>query len=149
MTTDPPHPRRVATPDRNLAVLLPDVAALWHPTRNGKLTPTDVLPGSDPGCGGSSPLGWCVTVSAWSSCPFRSGRRVGVHPDNPTTFADLQHEGVGGEERVAPGVQWPVPEVRDVGVEVLRRRDERRAVRVLPRPVRPGPSRPPTPPATR
>ena len=34
------------SPEYNLAVLHPDVAAQWHPTKNGDLTPYDVTPGS-------------------------------------------------------------------------------------------------------
>jgi hypothetical protein len=36
----------VVTPDNCLATLYPEVAALWHPTKNGALTPHDVTPGS-------------------------------------------------------------------------------------------------------
>jgi hypothetical protein len=35
------------TPERNLAVLHPEVAAQWHPTGNGNLLPTHVTAGSD------------------------------------------------------------------------------------------------------
>jgi hypothetical protein len=35
---------------RNLAVLRPDLAGQWHPTRNGSLSPTDVLPHSSRTC---------------------------------------------------------------------------------------------------
>jgi hypothetical protein len=37
--------QRVAR-DNNLAVRYPEIAKLWHPTRNGKLTPYEVMPGS-------------------------------------------------------------------------------------------------------
>lgn len=40
MFTKPP-------PGDSLAEVLPDLAAEWHPTLNGDLTPFDVLPGSD------------------------------------------------------------------------------------------------------
>jgi hypothetical protein len=30
----------------SLARLFPEIAALWHPTENGALTPNDLLPGS-------------------------------------------------------------------------------------------------------
>ena len=33
--------------DNNLAVKYPDLAREWHPTRNAKLRPTDVTPGSN------------------------------------------------------------------------------------------------------
>lgn len=38
--------RRV-TANNNLAAQMPDVARRWHPTMNGTLKPTDVVPGSD------------------------------------------------------------------------------------------------------
>jgi hypothetical protein len=47
------------------------------------------------------------------------GGDQGVHVDHPAALADLEHEGVGGQERVGPAVQGPVPEVRDLPVEIL------------------------------
>ena len=38
---------RVATNDNNLAVVRPDLAKEWHPTKNGDLRPTDVKPKSN------------------------------------------------------------------------------------------------------
>jgi len=38
--------RRVAFPDNNLKLSYPDIAAEWLQERNGKLTPTSVVPGS-------------------------------------------------------------------------------------------------------
>ena len=35
-----------ASPGYNLAVLYPEIAEQWHPTKNGDLTPNDVTPGS-------------------------------------------------------------------------------------------------------
>jgi hypothetical protein len=51
---------------------------------------------------------------------------VGVDPgghqrmdiDHPAALADLEHQRVGGEEGIRPAVEWPVPEGRDLGVEV-------------------------------
>ncbi len=40
------HGRKVI-PERSLAVLFPDIARDWHPTKNGKRTPHDVLAGSN------------------------------------------------------------------------------------------------------
>ncbi len=37
---------RQPSPERNLAVLHPNLAAQWHPTKNGELSPTDILPRS-------------------------------------------------------------------------------------------------------
>ncbi len=81
-----------ATPDRSLAVLDPEVAETWHPTRNGSLTPTDVLPSSMKRVWWQCPAGheWENTVDKRvkrRSCPFCAGRRVSpetslavVHP---------------------------------------------------------------------
>jgi Probable Zinc-ribbon domain/Protein of unknown function (DUF559) len=54
-------------PRQSLAELLPGLAAEWHPTLNGELTPTDVMPGS--------------AASAWwrcSTCQFEWVTRVCV-----------------------------------------------------------------------
>ena len=48
-----------------------------------------------------------------------AGGHEGVHTDHPAALADLQHEGVGGHERVWAGIEGAVPEVGDLGVEVL------------------------------
>lgn len=48
---------RLPTPTTCLAARHPDLAAQWHPTRNGTLTPADVLPGSGNGCGGRARTG--------------------------------------------------------------------------------------------
>jgi len=48
-----------------------------------------------------------------------SGRHERVHVDHPAALADLEHQGVGGDEGVRAGVQPPVAEVGDLGVEVL------------------------------
>lgn len=37
---------RFPTTDYNLAIVRPEIAKEWHPTRNGKVTPADVSPGS-------------------------------------------------------------------------------------------------------
>jgi len=39
-------PRIPLSPEYNLAVKFPEVAAQWHPTKNGDLTPENVTPGS-------------------------------------------------------------------------------------------------------
>jgi hypothetical protein len=51
---------------------------------------------------------------------------VAVHPDrdqrvnthNASAFADLQHEGVSGHERVRTLIEWAAAERLDLGVEV-------------------------------
>src|SRR5262249_19742471 len=57
--------RRTA-PDRSLAVLAPEVAAQWHPTKNAPLTPRDVTPKSAKvicwKCKAGPDHEWCTTV---------------------------------------------------------------------------------------
>jgi hypothetical protein len=76
---------RYVTPERSLATLHPEVAARWHPTKNGRLTPDDVMPGSTRRAWWKCPEGddheWETTVANRTSmgpdgCPFCSGRRV-------------------------------------------------------------------------
>jgi hypothetical protein len=43
----------------------------------------------------------------------------GVHVRDPAALADLQDQGVGGDERVGPGVQRPGPERGDVVIQLL------------------------------
>lgn len=38
---------KIATPTTSLQTLFPSIAVQWHPTRNGKLMPGDVVPGSE------------------------------------------------------------------------------------------------------
>jgi hypothetical protein len=47
-----------------------------------------------------------------------AGRDQGVHVDDSAALADLEDQGVGGDERVGPGVQGAVPEGRDLLVKV-------------------------------
>jgi G:T-mismatch repair DNA endonuclease (very short patch repair protein) len=37
----------LATPENSIEALRPDLAALWHPTKNGDVTPHDITPGSN------------------------------------------------------------------------------------------------------
>jgi len=63
----------------NLLALRPDIARQWHPTKNGKLTPEDVTPGSSKKIWWVCDKGheWRVTISGrcigWN-CPYCSGR---------------------------------------------------------------------------
>ena len=72
---------RYASPDNNLAVLNPDLAAQWHAHKNDPLTPEDVRPGS------GKKIWWqCKKGHVWeaiiknrnngSGCPYCSGRRI-------------------------------------------------------------------------
>lgn len=66
-----------------LATLRPDLAKQWHPDKNGKLTPYDVVPGSGKNVWWQCPQGedhvWRATPnkrSAGKGCPICIGRKV-------------------------------------------------------------------------
>ncbi len=74
--------RRRCCPENCLAILYPNIAAEWHPTKNGKITPSDIATGSKREC-------WwlCKKGHEWearcanrayngTSCPCCSGRKV-------------------------------------------------------------------------
>jgi len=71
---------RRASSDRNLAVTHPEVAASWHPSRNGELNPAGVVAGSRRRVWWQCEQGheWQVTVGnrVRHGCPFCSGNRV-------------------------------------------------------------------------
>jgi hypothetical protein len=65
----------------NLAARRPEIAAEWHPDRNGDLTPSDVLPGSDHKVWWLCPVGHAYAMRVHKrtgprqgGCPFCSGR---------------------------------------------------------------------------
>ncbi len=71
------------SPERSLATVAPDVAATWHPTRNGRLRPKDVMPGTDRKVWWKCPVGpdheWKMSIVArriYFSCPFCTNHRV-------------------------------------------------------------------------
>ena len=67
---------RVATPTTSLRATRPEIAAEWHPDRNGDLTPDDVVPGS------AREVWWrCATDPShtWLSLVYaRTPQRVGL-----------------------------------------------------------------------
>jgi len=71
-----------ASPENNLAVTHPEVAAQWHPDRNGELSPGAVLAGSRRRVWWRCEAGheWqtkvCSRVARGSSCPMCRGQRV-------------------------------------------------------------------------
>jgi hypothetical protein len=78
---------RMATPDNCLAVLNPDLAKEWHPTKNGHLTPTGVTTGSNKKvwwkCLENPQHEWEAVINLrnrGSGCPGCSGRMA--TPDN-------------------------------------------------------------------
>lgn len=69
--------------DNNLAVRFPEIAALWHPRKNSKLTPFDVTAFSTKRvwwkCGVAKDHEWQSTVASQSThkgCPFCAGFRL-------------------------------------------------------------------------
>jgi len=88
-----PDRRRRITPEHNLAVLRPDLAAEWHAVRNGDLAPGDVAPQSDRRvwwrCGHGHE--WEARIQSrtrGTGCPYCAGKRASkdrnlaaLHPD--------------------------------------------------------------------
>jgi hypothetical protein len=81
-TPCPYCPRQWATPEWNLAVLYPDLAAEWHPTRNGDLRPERLTPASPTKVWWRCSQGheWETLVSTRTydktGCPYCVGRRA-------------------------------------------------------------------------
>lgn len=80
----------------SLAWLRPDIAATWHPTRNGSLTPADVVPGS------SKRAWWHCGQHEWrtpvqirlrgSGCPYCTNRKVSSMNSMRATHPHLARE---------------------------------------------------------
>ena len=113
----------------SLATQYPEIAAEWHPTRNGDLTPADVVAGSDKKVWWKCPNGpdheWQVSVdnrSRGKGCPFCAGLKVSVtnslaaqNPDiakqwHPTKNDKTPAEVVAGS---AKKYWWKCPEGPD------------------------------------
>jgi hypothetical protein len=75
---------RFTPPEDSMARRRPDMARLWHPTKNGKLLPEDVLPASEKKFWWKCPKGpdheWQASAAnrkkGKGHCPFCLGRRV-------------------------------------------------------------------------
>lgn len=88
--------RRLSPGDNDLASQYPDLAAQWHPTKNGRLTPREVVAGSRRKVWWQCQEGhewWASVVSrarAGTGCPFCTGKKV-IPGDNdlPTLFPAL------------------------------------------------------------
>lgn len=88
--------RRLSPGDNDLATQYPDLAAQWHPTKNGRLTPRDVVAGSRRKVWWQCQAGheWWASVTsrarAGAGCPFCMGKKVipGAN-DLSTLFPDL------------------------------------------------------------
>lgn len=87
-----------ATPDNNLAILYPDLALEWHPTKNGALTPYDVTAKSHKKIWwlGKCNHEWESAIShrtAGRGCPYCAGKKVLIgFNDLATFYPDLVKE---------------------------------------------------------
>jgi hypothetical protein len=82
-----------------LAARRPDVAAQWHPTKNGDLTPRDVIAGSKRRvwwkCEAGDDHEWCVAVglrARGTGCPFCSGLAVARDTSLAYLFPEIAAE---------------------------------------------------------
>lgn len=83
--------------ENNLAVLFPELVKEWHPTKNGDLTPYDVMKGT------SKNVWWqCKKGHEWQDspnhrtrgrgCPYCSGRRVSKENSLQAKYPDIAKE---------------------------------------------------------
>ena len=82
---------RVATRDRNLEKIAPDLVKEWHPTKNGNLKPTDVLPYSERKVWWKCKRGheWQATISNrynGRNCPYCSYELKTSFPEQCIVF---------------------------------------------------------------
>jgi len=84
----------------NLAYCFPDVAAEWHPKKNRKLTPDDVLPGSTRRVWWKCPYGedheWRAAIGSRTGsggngrgCPFCAGQRTSLDYNLAEFFPEI------------------------------------------------------------
>ncbi len=83
----------------NLAIKNPEIAQQWHPTKNGKLTPLDVVEGSNKKVWWKCPKGedheWKTAISHrlnGRNCPICSGRKVVLSNSLSILNTDLAKE---------------------------------------------------------
>ncbi len=96
-----------------LATLFPEIAAEWHPTKNGSLTPANVVPGSEQKVWWKCPKGddheWLASIyvrtkSQGSSCPCCNGRKASVTNSLASLFPEIAaelHPTMNGDLRAA------------------------------------------------
>jgi len=123
--------------DNNLKVVNPDLAAQWHPSKNGDLTPEQVMPGA-----GKRVWWTCARGHEWQSlvaqrsgrgdgCPLCSGQQVGadnnleaINPRlaaqwHPSRNGDLApHQVTSGSARRP---WWQCPEGHEWEAEIKQR----------------------------
>ncbi len=101
---------RKPKPGQSLADRFPDIAKQWHPTRNGALTPSQIMPASNTKTWWRCRDGheWEATVagrtsSRGSGCPVHAGRQVvmGVN-DLATRFPDIAAQWHSTRNEYAP-----------------------------------------------
>lgn len=98
----------------DLATLNPALAAEWHPVKNGRLTPKDVVPGSNKKAWWQCAHGheWEAAISSrvrGSGCPYCSRRKpvVGVndlattHPELAEQWDASRNDGLGPQDVTA------------------------------------------------
>lgn len=73
------HPLRPG--ENDIATLAPEMVKLWHPTRNGDLTPAMMMPGSNKKVWWQCAKGheWqsrAYSIKSGTSCPYCAGKRV-------------------------------------------------------------------------
>ncbi len=113
----------VATKETSFAGIFPELAAEWHPTKNGELTPQEVLPASNKKawwiCDKGPDHQWEMQINSRANgqnCPFCAGKRVSVTNSlatlarhltgewHPTKNGDLTPEKITGAS--AKKVWW-------------------------------------------
>ena len=120
-----------ASVTNSLATLHPDIAAQWHPTKNGAVTTDQVVAGSNEKYWWQCPEGsdheWEARVESRTSqktgCPFCSGRKLSVtnslaalHPGIAAQWHRTQNGAVTANQVVAGSHNrcwWQCPEGRD------------------------------------
>jgi hypothetical protein len=86
----------------SLATLYPQVAALWHPTKNGELSPTQVIAGSNKQywwlCDKGPDHEWQASANSqihkqgYTGCPYCMGKRLSVTNSLATRFPNIAAE---------------------------------------------------------
>ncbi|MBE5459428.1 zinc-ribbon domain-containing protein [Mycobacteroides abscessus] len=90
---------KVVTATNNLSARFPDIAAQWHPTRNGTLSPAETLPGSHTKrwwlcrvCGNAWDTAVAHRTTRGSGCPRCAPKKIAVTQETPKpgrSLADL------------------------------------------------------------